>query len=169
MSSEFLPKAAMESSKVLHGCAHTHYYDEFAQWSVHLIFSTKERTNERSNHRIGMECRNQVKSIQNEKKSEETKIRCCECCCCVSPIKSICFCQQQSGAYGPTWGYIIQSSLVNVAAMLPNVQIAGYSNHHTVVALVMVMVNHLEHLDCRSNSNPMLNHQNLMDLCHRCC
>lgn len=145
---------------------HTHYYVEFAQWFIQI------RWNERTNEVIidlgwnaGFKW-NQSKPKRNQKKR---KFRCCECCYCLSPIKSICFCQQQSGAFGPTWGYIIQSSLVNVAVMLPNVQIAGYSNHHIVVALVMVMVNHLEHLDCRSNSNPMLNHQNLMDLCHHCC
>lgn len=81
-------------------------------------------------------------------------------------FKSICFCQQLSGVFDPTSDYIIQLFLADVAAIVLNGLIVGY--HLIVVALVVVMMN-FAYLDCyQPNSNPMLNHQNLMDLCHRC-
>ena len=73
-------------------------------------------------------------------------------------LKSICFCQQQSGAYGPTLGYIILSSPVDAAA------IVRYVDDHHLDSLAIAMMT----IDYPSNSSPMMNRQNWMDLCrHR--
>lgn len=81
-------------------------------------------------------------------------------------FKSICFCRQLSGVFDPTSGYIIQLFLADVAAIVLNGLTVDC--HLIVVALVVVMMN-FAYLDFyQPNSNPMLNRQNWMDLCHRC-
>lgn len=81
-------------------------------------------------------------------------------------FKSICFCQQPSGVYDPTWGYIIQLFLVSAAATGSNESIAVL---HPIDLEFEVMTKPTASDCCPLCSDPSLNHRNLTDLCHHSC
>lgn len=81
-------------------------------------------------------------------------------------FKSICFCQQLSGVFDPTLGYIILSFLAGVAVIGSFESIVGCLQIDPDLEVVTQLIA----FDCCQWSwDPKWNHRNSMDLCRHSC